>query len=461
MSRSETNKTMNRIQSLTAAPGEALQPTAIRITAAGFAAGEAVRIASRRIDDAGVTWAAHGNFIADHHGTIDLDTAPSESGTYTGTDRAGLFWSMLPTPVADRSFMINAAERSHKLGVPHFDPIKTIEIELTAHSGDTVRASTTVRLTRLADGVELLPVRDGRLRGMLLRWKDRSRQRGAIMSLTGSGGGVEMGYAPLLASLGYDVLSLAYFAYEDLPSGIASIPLEYFEEGFQWMQRELKPTCIAIQGASRGGELTVALASYLPQYVKGAIAIVPMYASSAGWDPEQGVAGPSWTFRGENIPFAPSTNLRSLEDMKRLGDEALYGYAATPDYRADLDRPEVRANAALPIERAGGPLLLISGKDDQMWPCAWGADRIVDRLRAKGFAHPYRHLALDDTGHITPTPNMVTSLSRAVYHSLANVFLACGGSPAGAALASRQTWDAMVEHYQLVFGDAHTVGEAA
>lgn len=445
--------------SLTATPGEALQPTPIRITAAGFEAGEQVRIASRLVDDTGVVWTAHGQFVADHQGEIDLDTAPSESGTYSGIDPAGLFWSMLPSPVADRSFMIEAKERSHKMGVPHFDPIKTIAVDLTAHSGDALRACTTVQLTRLAKGIELLPVRDGRLRGMLLRWKDRRRARGAVMSLTGSGGGVEMGYAPLLASLGFDVLSLAYFAYEDLPSGIASIPLEYFEEGFQWMQRELKPTRIAIQGASRGGELTLVLASYLPEHVKGAIAIVPMYASSAGWDPASGVAGPSWTFRGQDIPYAPSRGLASLDEMKRLGDQMPYGYPATPGYRADLDQAEVRANAALPVERAGGPLLLISGKDDQMWPCSWGSDRVIDRLRAKGFAHPYRHLALDDTGHLTPTPNTVTSLSRAVYHLLANVFLACGRSPAGTALASRQTWDAMVEHYSLVLGEPAINGQ--
>lgn len=450
---------MNTTASLHATPPDALQPTPIRIAAGGFAPGESVRIGSRLVDDAGVTWAAHGDFVADSNGAIDLDSAPSEQGTYAGIDPAGLFWSMLPSPVADRNFMIQATERSHKMGVPHFDPIKAITVEFTAHTGGALRARAAVRLTRLVDGIELLPVRDGRLRGTVLRWKDRTRPRGAIMSLTGSGGGVEMGYAPLLASLGYDVLSLAYFAYEDLPSGIASIPLEYFEEGFQWMQRELGAKRIAVQGASRGGELTLVLASYLPEHVKGAIAIVPMYASSAGWDPATGVAGPSWTYRGREIPFAPSGGLPALEEMKRLGDQAPYGYAATPGYRADLDRPEVRSMAALPVERAGGPLLLISGKDDQMWPCTWGSDRVVDRLRSKGFAHPYRHLALDDTGHLTPTPNTVTSLSRAVFHSLANVFLACGGSPAGTALASRQTWDAMVEHYRLVFGEPAIKGQ--
>ncbi len=146
------------------------------------------------------------------------------------------------------------------------------------------------------------------------------------MSLTGSGGGVEMNYAPALASLGCDVLSLAYFAYEDLPQTVVNIPLEYCEEGFQWMRRELGAKRTAVQGASRGGELTVALASYLPQYVDGAIAIVSMYASSAGWDPNgKGVGGPSWTFEGREIPWAEPQDPVSLDDMRRLAENLPLG----------------------------------------------------------------------------------------------------------------------------------------
>ncbi|MFO0450155.1 MAG: alpha/beta fold hydrolase, partial [Pseudomonadota bacterium] len=269
---------------------------------------------------------------------------------------------------------------------------------------------------------------------------------------TGSGGGVETSYAPVLASLGYDVLSLAYFAYEDLPTTISRLPLEYFAEGFEWMRREFGARRTAVQGASRGGELTVALASYLPQYVDGAIAIVPMYASSAGWDPDgKGVGGPSWTFEGREIPWAEPQNPLSLDDMRRLADGPPLGYAATPYYRADLDRPEVREHAAFPIERTRGPLLLVSGVDDQMWPCAWGSDLVVNRLRAKGHPHPYRHLALPETGHWTPLPNAVTSFTQTVYHSLGKVFLACGGTPQGTARSSRLMWESMVAHYARVF----------
>jgi acyl-coenzyme A thioesterase 1/2/4 len=433
-------------------PERALQPTPISIVAEGFAPGSSVRLTSRLLDDAGVVWAAHADFIADAKGAVNTATAPSEAGTYTGTDQAGLLWSMRPEGHEGRSFMMGASQRAHKLGQPLLDPLKPLSISMAASQGDGSEVRALLLLDRLAEGIDVLPVRAGRQRGTLFRWRDRTRQRGAIVSLTGSGGGIEMGFAPVLASLGYDVFSLAYFAYEDLPPGIARLPLEYFEEAFAWLHDELGCERIAVQGASRGGELTLVLASYLPEWVKGAAAIVPMYASSAGWDPERAVAGPSWTFRGVDIPYAESSEMISMDEMRRIGEGLPNGYAATPAYRADLDRPEVRERCALPVERAGGPVLLISGVDDQMWPCAWGSDLVLNRLRAKGFAHPMRHLALPETGHITPIPNTITSLSPALFHSLANVFLACGGTAQGTARTSWQTWDALVSHYRTVFG---------
>jgi acyl-coenzyme A thioesterase 1/2/4 len=433
-------------------PDVALLPTPISIRASGFTRGARVRISSHLTDEVGIAWSAHGEFVADAAGAIDVADAPSEAGTYSGTDAAGLLWSMQPPSGLDRRFQIEARHVMHTAGRPAVDPLQPLRIRFVAECVGGPRAEASLTLRRLLDGIDVLPVRDGRLRGLVFRHRDRTRARGAIMSLTGSGGGVETSYAPVLASLGYDVLSLAYFAYEDLPRTIASLPLEYFAEGFEWMRRELGAKRTAVQGASRGGELTVALASYLPQYVDGAIGIVPMYASSAGWDPDgKGVGGPSWTFEGREIPWAEPQDPLSLDDMRRLAENLPLGYAATPYYRADLDRPEVRAQCAFPIERTHGRLLLISAMDDQMWPCSWGSDVVVNRLRAKGHRHAFSHLALPDTGHWTPLPNTVTSFTQATYHSLGKVMLACGGTPQGTARSSRTLWDGMVAHYDAVF----------
>lgn len=435
---------------LTVTPESAFLPEPVSIQASGFAPGAAVTISARLVDDARAAWVSKGHFVADASGQVDVATSPSEGGTYSGIDAKGLFWSLQPEPGVDRSFMTHATERAHKLGQPALDPLKPAKFALQASASGS-EAGASFSQWRLGPGIDVEPVRDGRLRGMVFKHRDRKKPRGAIMSLTGSGGGVEMNYAPVLASLGYDVLSLAYFAYEDLPPAIASIPLEYFAEGFEWMRRELGAKSIAVQGASRGGELTVVLAAYFPQYVNGAIAIVPMYASSPGWNPATGMAGPSWTWQGKDVPYAESAGADSYEDMKRIGDELPNGYPCTPWYLETMNAPKARAEAALPLERANGPILFISGEDDQMWPCTWGSNIAVDRLRAKGFKHSYKHLALRETGHLTPFPNTSTVFCQAVYHSLANVFLACGGTPQGTSRSSLEMWSAMKAHYRHVF----------
>jgi acyl-coenzyme A thioesterase 1/2/4 len=435
--------------------GNGLYVNPISIIASGFSRGAKVVLSSHLTDDAGVAWSAHGQFVADARGQVDVAKAPSEAGSFTGLNPAGLFWAMQPSTGLDRKFQIEATEKAHKLGQPHFvDPYASYSITLRAEVDGVVKAETELTLHKLLPGIEIVEVRNGKLRGKLLRQTDRSKVKGAIMSLTGSGGGVEAGYAPVLASHGYDVFSLAYFAYEDLPTTISSLPLEYFEEGFRWMQANLAAQKIAVQGASRGGELTVILAAYFPQYVNGAIPIVPMYASSCGWDPDVGVSGPSWTLGGKDIPYAENQGSPSTEEMRKIGNELPNGFAMTPYYRNDMDQPAVRANAAIPIERASGPLLMISGVEDQMWPCTWGSDRIIDRLRAKGFAHSYKHLAMRETGHLTPLPNSITSFNHALYHSLANIFLDCGGTAEGSAHASREMLNEMLAHYDLVFGHA-------
>jgi pimeloyl-ACP methyl ester carboxylesterase len=391
-------------------------------------------------------------FVADSTGAIDLTNAPSEDGTFTGVDPAGLFWSMRPDGGLDRSFQTQATHPKHMFGAPAIDPVQPYTVEITAR-GEGEAVTSQVRIRRVVGDIEVFNVSHGRVRGMAFRWRDRTKARGAIMTLTGSGGGVEVGYSPLLASLGYDVLGLAYFNHDDLPDMLANIPLEYFEEAFQWMRREFGCEKIAVQGASRGGELTLVLASYLPQYVNGCVAVVPMYATVSGWDHDTNQMGPSWTLDGSAIPYAPwEDEPMSMEALQRLGQGHPLGYAMAPLFRSALEKDETRDNCSIPVERANGPILCVSGVDDAMWDCSWGSDIVINRLRAHGFKHRFKHLALRETGHLTPLPNQVTTFSEALYHPLAHVFLTCGGNPQGAAQNSSLYWKEIREHYRHIFG---------
>ncbi|MEQ9270131.1 MAG: alpha/beta fold hydrolase [Haliea sp.] len=438
---------------LSSSRSEAFVTDELKIYASGLTPGEQVRISAHLTDMAGVEWVSYGDFIADHEGRVDLSEAPSESGTYTGVDVGGLFWSMRPGAGGGREFVAQASAKAHKLGQPDLEPTENYDVIFNLARDDDRLADCKVRFKRLSKGIRQVSLSEGSLRGQAFMWEDRSVSRGAIMCLTGSNGGVELSYAPALASAGYDVLSLAYFAYDDLPSGIAAIPLEYFEAGFQWMQRTFGVDRVGVQGASRGGELSLLLAAHFPEYVLSAVAFVPMYASASSFGGEDGAIGPSWTLGGEDIPYAMPTTEMNIDEARRQSEGEPHGLAMSEMYMQDFDRPEVRQSCAIPVERARADLLLVSGVDDQMWPSHWGSDLVVNRLRAKGYALEYRHLALREAGHRIMPPNTVTTFAHLVLHDVADLFLACGGTPHGAALAGRRAWTAIIEHYARVFGD--------
>ena len=49
-----------------------------------------------------------------------------------------------------------------------------------------------------------------------------------VIDIFGSGGGLPEYRAALLASRGFSVFALPYFAYEDLPASFAEVSLDYF-----------------------------------------------------------------------------------------------------------------------------------------------------------------------------------------------------------------------------------------
>jgi hypothetical protein len=84
-------------------------------------------------------------------------------------------------------------------------------------------------------------------------------------------------------------------------------------------------------------------------------------------------------------------------------------------------------------------VLLISGKDDAMWPSERLAEIARRRLEARHFPHPYRHLAYEGAGHMIGTPYQPTTVV-ASRHSLTGELVAYGGTPKGYARAREDSW---------------------
>jgi hypothetical protein len=68
------------------------EPVIIRIVGAPIH--QLVTIDARMRDQSGRQWTSNATFLVNADGSVDLDRQSPVSGTYTGVDPIGLFWSM-------------------------------------------------------------------------------------------------------------------------------------------------------------------------------------------------------------------------------------------------------------------------------------------------------------------------------------------------------------------------------
>jgi dienelactone hydrolase len=99
------------------------------------------------------------------------------------------------------------------------------------------------------------------------------------------------------------------------------------------------------------------------------------------------------------------------------------------------------SRAAIPVERIGGPILLFSGKDDQLWPSDLFAAQVVERLESHTFTHDVEHYSYENAGHMIARPYVPTSDVRQVrLHPISKRPNMMGGTPEGQARANVDSW---------------------
>ena len=243
-------------------------------------------------------------------------------------------------------------------------------------------------------------------------------------------GGSEGGFlgssaaAKALAEQGFGALALAYFKAPGLPQTLEDIPLETFTGALDWLSArpEVARRRIGMIGVSKGAEAALLVASRDPRVC----AVVAGVASNVAWigvrPPTFATDRPSWTWRGEPVPFAPYDFTKFAGGIRGIYEG---GLAKAP--------PE----AVIPVERIGGPILLVSGRADKLWPSTPMSEAIMARLDAAKFRYAHSHLAYDDAGHGAfgrPFATLPTEAALA----------AAGGTPEGNQAARVDSWPKVV-----------------
>lgn len=398
-------------QTLQVVPDRALVDQPAKIRAEGLRPNERVQIQARLTDGAGKIWASSGEFNADDHGVVDTSIQLPLKGSYAEVSSLGLIWAMKPT---DKH--VNSYKTPRDL-----QPQIT---EFTLMRSGSLAASAQLDQLAVAADVRRIDVH-GALHGVLLVPGGGGKHPG-ILVLGGSEGGLPLANAAWLASHGFAVLALAYFHYENLPPDLAAIPLEYFGQALAWMatRSEIAADRIAVVGTSRGGELALQLASMYPQ-IKAVIAYVPAnvrFPSCCG-----DFAVPyAWTWRGQPLSFVPRRHLT--------------------DWQAQIE-------AAIPVEQIHGPVLLIAGEDDGVWPSATMTTEIADRLRHSGFAYPVELLKYPHAGHRAGRPEISPAWHGKLTHPVSHREIDIGGKANGDAESGLDATPRVLEFLNKVIGE--------
>ena len=394
------------------------QPLAIRLS--GFAPHQTVAVAATRVDFMHRRWRAEARFAADAAGGVDLTKQAPLAGSYAGVAPMGLFWSMDLRP----------GDTGAALWRPLDEGI-TVRLDATAVDGPA-RAEVEVLRRFVGAGVTEREVRDQGLVGNLFL-PPGPGPHPAMISVTGSSGGNYRPLAALLASHGFATLALGYFRMDGLPPTLVEIPLEYFETAIAWLQRQpaVDADFIGVTGMSRGGELSLLLGATFPA-IRAVVAYVPSGVIHGGIGGER----PAWTYRGQALPRLSEDNRAYESDCV---DWTKPPIALTPLFESGLRDQAAVARSLIPVERTNGPVLMISGTDDQMWPSTQMSELAMDRFRQHAHRFAFDHLVYEGAGHVIGQPYAPTTIRHSV-HAVLKTDYAYGGTAEADARAAADSW---------------------
>lgn len=421
--------------SLEVMPLDALVDEPVVIRLSGLPPGQMVKLSARTRDNGQHLWASTATFVVQSNGEINVSTQQPVEGNYRLVDPMGLFWSMQPLDQKPPAIFMNG------------EPIP-VEIDLTAEIEGVDVA--TAHLTRrfAAEDVVSIPVQEQGLVG-IFSYPAHAGPAPAIIILSGSDGRIRANQAALLASHGFATLTLAYFGAEGLPKNLVHIPLEYFETAINWLQAQsvVQGDKIGVIGLSRGGELVLLLGATFPA-IKAVVACSPSGLVQAGID-GRNYSRSAWTYRGKPLQQAVVRFTPLLWSKLMWQYIRARAFPMRDMFRTTLKDHKHLAEATIPVENIQGPILLISGDDDQMWPSTLFSELIMQRLADQ--QHPYadRHLHYPGAGHFVSFPYGYPFLPPAVKRVQG---LALGGTIEDTAASVADSWPKILAFFEQMRG---------
>lgn len=413
-------------------PNSALMDQPVQIVLSNFNPGENVTIQARMRYTSNEVWESWATFSVDQNGQIEVGSQIPLTGTYHDIDGMGLFWSMEERRDIDASF-----SRA---------PLDPINIEFIAKNDDATLAIAQIERLLVDPKVVRQPVRENGLIGTLFLPSADETEYPVIIVLSESVDSIGESKAALFASHGYATLALYYFRGTPHPGDLLNVSVEYFGDAIAWLQAHdsIDGEKIGIVGASRGGELALLLGSFYSD-IKAVVAYVPSGVVFQGIDSKSWESQPAWLYKGAPIPYIPfAFGDFQIHITEQTLNVAPIAYAHL--YRDSYHKVDAIDDVTIPVENIQGPVLLISGRDDQMWPSALLSELVIERLRNRNHPYSYQHLSYDGAGHGIFPPYWPTTKNQ-YYQLSTGQLITIGGNARDDAFACVDSWDSVLEFF--------------
>ncbi|KAM9798072.1 acyl-coenzyme A thioesterase 1 [Neosynchiropus ocellatus] len=384
----------------------------VQVKVEGLSPNRNVELRSKLVDDRGVVFKASAHYRADPSGQVDVSRSPSLGGSYTGVEPMGWLWSM--TPETPHSKLLKKNVLTPTL----------VELEaLSAETGEVLARETHER-GYMVDGMKRVPVKEGRIRGVLFIPPGKGPFPG-IVDLYTLGGALCEPRASMLANKGFAVLALASYGYQDLPKKIKRLDLEYFEEAATYLKShpEVRGPGIGIVSISQSGALAMAMSAFLPD-ISATVCINSCTANTVFPLHYKDLVIP---------PIMPVLSNVAITDCGLL------------DVRDCLPDPSLEENCAsmIPIERATSQFLFAFSEADRNWNSAFFGRQAAAHLKSHGKDN-FRVVSYAEAGHFIEYPHL--PCCRSTLHAAVGSAVRFGGEPKAHAEAQLDLWEQM-EHF--------------
>ena len=254
----------------------------------------------------------------------------------------------------------------------------------------------------------------------------------AILVLGGSDGGI--GYASSLgkhlSARGYAVLALAYFQKGALPPVLAELPLEYFDAAVKWLENHprIDSKRLGVFGFSKGAEAALLLASR-NKSICAVVAASPSHVAWEGLNRYKPAGRSSWSVNGSPVPYVPYD--RSIKFLSPLAM-----------YKQSLDVSTNLHDTRIAVEEINGPVLLLSGAKDNLWPSTHMAEQIMGKLTEGDSSHKHQHICYQEAGHAVAP--LFRLRDRMIFRLMSGIF---GGDAKANRSAQLDAWERTVSFF--------------